>query len=170
MTERWNVVKVSAVEFGTLARDDYKLWISANAVQAMLTFGAAAGRRETGGIVIGRYDPDGRTVEVVEATPKPPGSSAGCFWFQRGEVGLKELLADRWNSGFYYVGEWHFHPDGSPKLSGRDIRAMQKIAIDPRYQCQKPILFILGGRPPVSWTLSATVFVNQIPVSVKQGR
>jgi hypothetical protein len=101
---------------------------------------------------------EGWTADVVEATPKPKGSRAGWFWFERSNKGLAELLETRWEQGFHYLGEWHFHPRGAPTPSGLDRRAMWKIATDDAYRCPAPILVILGGRPKSNWSLSATLF------------
>lgn len=134
------------------------VWISPEAVQSMLDAATKARCRETGGILIGRYGPDGWVADVIEATPKPRGSRAGWFWFQRSSAGLSTLLEERWQKGFHYLGEWHFHPLGSPTPSGSDTRAMFKIAEDAAYRCPSPILIILGGRPKSEWLLSATLF------------
>lgn len=116
-----------------------------------------AGRKETGGILIGKIEADGHTATVLEATPKPRDSAFGWAWFKRGVKGLKPLLQERWNAGQYYLGEWHYHPGGSPEPSHSDYEAMARIAADNAYQSKEPILAILGGSPPRDWRLSVTV-------------
>jgi hypothetical protein len=49
----------------------------------------AAGVRETGGILIGRYELDGNSAIVTEATIRPEDSRSGGTWFQRGVHGLR---------------------------------------------------------------------------------
>lgn len=134
------------------------VWISASAVSAMLAASVQAGCRETGGILIGRYGAEGWMADVIEATPKPKGSRASWFWFQRSNTGLAEILEQRWKDGFHYLGEWHFHPRGASTPSGSDERAMWKISADEAYRCPTPILVILGGKPKSEWSLSATLF------------
>jgi proteasome lid subunit RPN8/RPN11 len=134
------------------------IWLSPRAAAAMMEAATEAGRRETGGILIGRYGPEPWSADIVEATPKPKGSRSGWFWFQRSSSGLAELLEARWAAGFHYLGEWHFHPGGAPVPSGPDIRAMRKIASDEAYGCPSPILVILGGRSRIGWSISATLF------------
>ena len=126
--------------------DRFNVVISNSALQAIIDECAQAGRKETGGILIGRIDPSGDTAVVIEATPKPKGSGFGLFWFKRSPTGLKQLLAERWNRGQHYLGEWHFHPGGSPEPSGSDYHTMEKIAADQRYQAHEPILIIMGGK------------------------
>jgi proteasome lid subunit RPN8/RPN11 len=137
------------------------VWVSPAAVDAMLAAAKKARCRETGGILIGQYGAEGWAADVVEATPKPKGSRAGWFWFQRSNDGLAALLEERWLEGYHYLGEWHYHPRGSPTPSGSDIRAMRRIAADTIYRCPAPILVILGGRPTKDWSLSATLFRDQ---------
>lgn len=124
----------------------------------MIEAAVKAGRCETGGILIGHYGAERWSADIVEATPKPNGSRAGWFWFQRSKNGLARLLEDRWREGFHYLGEWHYHPGGAPTPSAPDIRAMQTIARDEAYHCPSPILVILGGRPRTGWSISATLF------------
>ncbi|WP_333836450.1 Mov34/MPN/PAD-1 family protein [Novosphingobium sp.] len=146
------------MEFSEAGGSNASIWLSSNTISAMIDAAAKSGRRETGGILVGRYAPEGWSADVIEATPKPRGSRSGWYWFQRSNDGLVALLAERWRNGQHYLGEWHFHPGGTPTPSGSDVRAMQKIARDGVYQCPSPILVIIGGYPPKSWAISATLF------------
>jgi hypothetical protein len=119
----------------------------------------AAGGKETGGILIGRYDSTGNAATVSEATSRPRDSKSGWSWFQRGASGLKDLLRKRWSGGDYYLGEWHSHPGAAPDPSGNDINEMRSISRDPTYDCPKPIM-IIAGTPFGTVRLSASVFEN----------
>lgn len=156
------------IEFRVSGDAAASIWISPAAITAMVEASVKAGRSETGGILIGRYGPEGWFADVVEATPKPKGSRSGWFWFQRSNSGLSALLAERWRDGLHYLGEWHFHPGGAPTPSGSDIRAMWKVAGDEAYRCPAPILIILGGKPKSDWSLSATLFREGQAVSLRQ--
>jgi len=147
-----------AIGFRDPSGSRYAVWLSSATVGAILAACGQAGRRETGGILIGRYDADGWAAEVLEATPKPRGSRAGWWWFNRSKRGLAEMLADRWADGLHYLGEWHFHPGASPEPSHTDVDTMLRIAADADYQCAQPILIILGGAPTKAWNLSASIF------------
>lgn len=137
--------------------DRFSVILTDTAIQAMVNACSEAGRKETGGILIGHIEKDGRTAVVLEATPKPKDSTFGGFWFKRGSKGLRKILLDRWQVGKHYLGEWHFHPNGSPQPSRSDYAAMAKIAADKRYQSPQPILVIIGGNPPKHWEASVTV-------------
>lgn len=144
-------------EFESTSGNRVSVWLSPNSIEAMFRESLSAGRSETGGILIGRYGPEGWVADVIEATPKPEGSRSGWFWFQRSNQGLKTLLEDRWERGLHYLGEWHFHPGGTPTPSSSDIRAMNSISRDGAYQCPSPILVIVGSAGS-AWSISATLF------------
>ncbi|MGN8260115.1 Mov34/MPN/PAD-1 family protein [Pseudomonas sp. SMSB3] len=146
--------------------DSYTVTIEAEVLSQMVSDCIRAGTHETGGILIGKYSSDGSIALISEITSHPKDSISSSVTFQRGIIGLKELLAERWNEGSHYIGEWHYHPGGSPEPSTPDIRAMRSIATNSKYSCREPILVILGGTPPEVVKLSATVFPANGP-SVK---
>ncbi|MGN8248283.1 Mov34/MPN/PAD-1 family protein [Pseudomonas sp. SMV7] len=146
--------------------DSYTVTIEAEVLSQMVIDCIRAGTHETGGILIGKYSSDGSIALISEITSHPKDSISSSVTFQRGIIGLKELLAERWNEGSHYIGEWHYHPGGSPEPSTPDIRAMRSIATNSKYSCREPILVILGGTPPEVVKLSATVFPANGP-SVK---
>jgi len=141
----------------------YTVTLEAKALSKMVSDCTRAGAHETGGILIGRYSSDGSIALISEITSHPKDSISSQVTFQRGIIGLKELLSARWDEGYHYVGEWHFHPGGSPEPSGPDKHAMRSIATNSKYSCQEPILIILGGRPPGEANLSVTVFPANKP-------
>ncbi|WP_077961226.1 Mov34/MPN/PAD-1 family protein [Ensifer adhaerens] len=115
--------------------------------------------KETGGILIGRYESDGNLAVVTAATESPGDSSSGRAWFQRGMKGLTAKLRARWPHGEYYLGEWHSHPGGAPDPSSDDIRGMRSISIDISYKCPKPIM-IIAGTSGTSIRISVSVLEN----------
>lgn len=152
------IVTGEPIEFRERGVGRASIWISPAAIASIAEASRAANRSETGGILIGRYGPEGWVADIVEATPKPKGSRAGWFWFQRSNTGLASLLDDRWSKGLHYLGEWHSHPGRSPTPSSSDVRAMLKIADDEAYRCVAPLLVILGGGLDANSSLSVTLF------------
>lgn len=118
-----------------------------------------AGRAETGGLLIGTYSKGHDVAIVSNATKAPRDSASGYSWFQRGVAGLQQVLGRLWRRGAgYYLGEWHFHPFGSPTPSSVDTRQMCAIARDAKYRCPEPVLVIVGGDPGGCWSIGAFVF------------
>jgi integrative and conjugative element protein (TIGR02256 family) len=105
-----------------------------------------AGRRETGGILIGHYQ--NGEAWITEATPPPPDSKGGLWHFERGSEGLKAYLQEKWvaEPREYYLGEWHSHPSRQAHPSTTDHRQMQQILNDPDIDCALPILIVAAGR------------------------
>jgi integrative and conjugative element protein (TIGR02256 family) len=128
-------------------------------LEYILTLCQQALPNETGGVLIGFYDQSFQMAEVVRATEAPADSRSGPTWFHRGVEGLQSMLDGLWKrQRHYYIGEWHFHPFGSPVPSAVDINQLREIANSTRYNCPEPILFIIGGDPQSAWSARAFVF------------
>ena len=130
---------------------------SASAIRDMVAAAAAAKGNETGGVLIGRYSSDLSSAWVEKATAAPPDSEASPTWFIRGRLGLDRLLRRSWSAGSHYLGEWHSHPAYHPSPSSDDLYAIQKIAENQSYRCQRPILAIIGGSFEDSPLLAVTL-------------
>lgn len=101
---------------------------------------------ETGGILIGRYNERHDLAEITGISPPPPDSHQAPTAFYRGVQGLQRCLQRLWHGKRqYYIGEWHFHPLGTPEPSGRDAAQMRDIATAKNYRCPEPVLLIVAG-------------------------
>ena len=112
---------------------------------------SAAYPQETGGILVGRYSGDRNVAHILQAAEPPTDSRFGRSWFARGVQGIRNQLSALWNQPKnqrqYYLGEWHFHPDGSPEPSPQDRSEMLAISLHSPTQCPEPVLLILAGSP-----------------------
>ena len=95
-------------------------------------------------MLIGHYNEMLDTAVVTRVTGPPPDSRRRRTAFYRGTQGLRELLRDLWRKKEYYLGEWHYHPGGSPEPSSADIRRMHEIAESEDARCPEPILLVAG--------------------------
>jgi len=102
---------------------------------------------ETGGILIGHYTSD-QSCAIVNLVKGPTSDSkSGRTWFYRGTKDLQVFLERLWRTNKnHYLGEWHYHPGGSPIPSVEDRMQMTQIANSKRYNCPEPILIIIGGQ------------------------
>lgn len=78
---------------------------------------------ETGGVLIGHYDLNRKTIYVVDTIPSPPDSAEWPTLYIRGSEGLLaqvQAVSDRTGGQLEYVGEWHSHPNGCPTLPSND--------------------------------------------------
>ncbi|UFH57569.1 Mov34/MPN/PAD-1 family protein [Spirosoma sp. KNUC1025] len=115
---------------------------------------------ETGGILLGHYDSNGRLATVHVAGAPPPDSKHGLMTFVRGIIGVAELV--EWgamqSSPLHYVGEWHTHPSGNPKPSNTDRQQMYDFVQQGLYGVRTPILLVIGGTPVHKLKWQAAVF------------
>ncbi len=115
-----------------------------NVFESMVAACRNSQRRETGGILVGRYLNKGTTAEILEGLPQPIDSVGTTSTFHRGTSGLSKGLASRWvKKGSHYVGEWHYHPMGTGQPSYRDITQMIDFAREEDMQSPVPIMVIV---------------------------
>jgi integrative and conjugative element protein (TIGR02256 family) len=130
-------------------------------IRRLLYLCRSSGKRETGGILVGKYSAALDCARVSAASGPPSDSIHGPSWFQRGTRGLQRWLGRRWATrGDHYLGEWHFHPYSAPTPSHTDFQQLGHIARSADYSCPEPILIILGGDPAGKWSISAHVVPN----------
>ena len=115
---------------------------------------------ETGGVLVGSYSTDLAHAVVTTVVSPPDDSVGGKHSFRRGVRGLQSLLIRLWPQKQYYVGEWHFHPDGAALPSRADDQQMAEVANSFAYNCPEPLLLIVGGNPPVDVELQSFVFIR----------
>lgn len=102
---------------------------------------------ETGGILIGRYSKDLKWAEITTITRAPAESKRTRCSFMRSTQGIITKLKNAWKKQQYYLGEWHYHPNASPKPSGLDLQTMLNLSGSEELHCPEPILLIIGGSP-----------------------
>jgi len=43
-----------------------------------------------------------------------------------------------------YIGDWHSHPNSSPRYSVVDCAALRVVSASPEARCKRPVMLILG--------------------------
>ena len=149
--------QLSAID---VSSDDgrFGLCIAPRHLGILLSLCSKAGRLETGGILIGRYNKTHDVAIVTWVCGPPEDSRRGRRQFWRGFRGVQRLLTRLWRKQEYYLGEWHYHPGGPARLSALDIEQMKCIAESTEYHCPEPILILVGDTPPLDWEVVAYVF------------
>ena len=137
----------------------FGLRISSTLLEKMCSLCSASFPNETGGILAGRYTAARDCALISEVTPPPKDSVHRPTTFVRGTRGLKSFLDKLYQSkGEYYIGEWHFHPNAAPLVSGVDHDQMIRISESPTVNCAEPILIIIGGGPDGDWETAVYVY------------
>lgn len=127
--------------------------------QRLTQWCAVADRIETGGILIGMYNPQHDTATVSQVLPAPPDSKAGPTWFERGTKGLRAALEQAWRTErTHYLGEWHYHPNAAPNPSPRDQSQMRDPKLRRGFRVVEPIMLIIGGHSSTNWATRAFVY------------
>lgn len=125
----------------------------------MLQLCEKSGLIETGGVLLGSYTKAHDCAVITEITAPPADSERFRFSFKRGTNGLRKKLKALWRkTGEFYLGEWHFHPNGAPIPSPTDDAGMQGIADSNNYKCPEPISIIIGGSFPDNWQIRAYIY------------
>ena len=141
--------------------DRFGLWVEEKNAAEILRLCRRSSPHETGGLLLGSYSTAHDCALVTATTKAPADSRSGRTWFFRGVRGLQTKVDRLWRSRQgYYIGEWHFHPFGSPCPSPTDMAQMWEIAQSDQYHCPEPVLLIVGGDPPGNWSARAFVFLR----------
>lgn len=119
--------------------------------------------KEYGGLLVGRYIEDSKTV-LIEHTILPKTFTSSKYHFKRGVNGLKEQLSNYYNQEvpLIYVGEWHTHPDNSAVPSSTDFKAMKEIVESPDVYIENPLLIIFNITPLSSHARFYVYFKNKL--------
>lgn len=144
----------------------YSIKFSENAYIQMLQHCNESTPYETGGILIGNYSFDQRTANIMQITSAPKNSKRSMSRFHRSSNGLREILDAAWNQGQYYLGEWHYHPNGSSLPSSIDKKQMIDLSHAKQLKCPEPILVVVGRSKNI-WNISVRLYVNDQEIVMK---
>ncbi|MBI4525149.1 MAG: Mov34/MPN/PAD-1 family protein [Deltaproteobacteria bacterium] len=138
----------------------FGLSIPSSEMKVILRFCVQAGRKETGGILLGRYTQSHDMAVITEVAGPPADSLHRSSFFIRGIKGLQQLLNQLWRRKEYYLGEWHYHPFASASPSGTDEQQMREFASNRALNCPEPVLLIIGGDPNRDWNVKVAVYAR----------
>ncbi len=103
---------------------------------------------ETGGILLGAFDPARQIAYIVAVLPAPPDSEETRSSFLRGCAGLRaKVEAIQTRTGFQvgYLGEWHSHPPGrDSEPSVRDFEHFSHLQNERIQDGLPAVLLIIG--------------------------
>jgi integrative and conjugative element protein (TIGR02256 family) len=108
----------------------------------------AVARLEAGGILLGfRRDPH---LHVTTATEPRESDSRARTRFDRRDASHHRAAIDAWHTSggtMDYVGEWHTHPETSPRPSSLDLFEWRKICS----RTATPMVFAICGNNGTIW-------------------
>ena len=98
---------------------------------------------EDGGMLVGRYSDDKKTVFVTRVIA-PTEKLSTRTGFERKVEGMEGVWEELSKGGLRYVGEWHSHTNGTTQYRGTDFAAMKDI--EKEVTIENPLLVIVGVR------------------------
>lgn len=122
--------------------------------------------KETGGMLIGyRAEQHGRLAIVVTGLIDPgPEATRGATQFVpdgRWQQRQLEEVYERSGRVTTYLGDWHSHPRGRGRPSGKDLATYARVAADPDSGTQLPLALIVA--------LSRTVAIGAYGIDRDRG-
>lgn len=101
---------------------------------------------EFGGVLVGKYSEDGRTVFLKNFICPKKYKQSPIFFERETKFINRELkrIYEVSQGQLFYVGEWHTHPNMRPIPSLHDLKSMQKLLAQD-IKINNPLLLIIGG-------------------------
>lgn len=103
--------------------DDFDIYIDEGLVKKIKRHRAQGLPNETGGILLGYYDFNVKTIVIVDILSAPVDSIASPTSFERGTKGTQQQvheIARKTADMVGYIGEWHSHPAGHSAKPSKD--------------------------------------------------
>lgn len=102
-------------------------------------------RREAGGQLFARIHWDEWSVE--QATGPRQSDFRRRFGFHPNRKAEQHEIVERFSAGLHYIGDWHTHPESSPKPSSTDLSSMKDMVRASRHELPGFLMMIVGTRP-----------------------
>lgn len=130
-----------------------RIWISTQDWTRLTALAEETFPKETGGIFAGYFSGD----DVIVTDVIGPGPNAvHKRWSFRPDAEFHEseiarIYAES-NRMYYYIGDWHTHPNGAAGLSRTDRRTLSHIAKFKESRLNSPTMLILAGCREKDWS------------------
>ncbi len=125
------------------------LWVSAAAIRGLVDQANRAYPLETGGVLVGYFADNGEPV-VLNAVGPGPAATHRRYRFlpdHAWQCEQLDFLFEQSKGALTYMGDWHTHPNGIPRMSWLDRRTLRSIARHPDAKVPRPLMLIGGGSP-----------------------
>jgi integrative and conjugative element protein (TIGR02256 family) len=142
------VTRSAAPLYREVSIDGWTISVSDHVIRSIMTARTAAGKCETGGILVGAWDRVRECAYIVDNFPPPPDSVATSTGFVRGEEGVfktLETVEARTATNLTYIGEWHTHPPGYSSRPSADDRILLRWISDVLLFSDVPPLMLIAG-------------------------
>lgn len=135
------------------------LWVSDKVLQDLVGEADRAYPLETGGVLVGYFAESGEPVIYAAIGPGPAAIHRRRRFTPDHAWQCRQLdeIFEQSSGRLVYVGDWHTHPDASPRMSWLDHRTLRTIARHRQAQAPHPLMLIGGGEPE-NWIWAGHLF------------
>ena len=112
-------------------------------------------QEEIGGILIGCYDAELKSIRITDMSFPYPGDRKSKFRFNRRDAGHQQLMDRIWDESDHtkaYIGEWHIHDQEIPIPSSTDIKTWTRISRQ-NNNFKQCCFLIVGREVAIIWLL-----------------
>ena len=102
--------------------------------------------REAGGQLFARFE--GNTIRIERATGPRPSDRRSLMTFVPNRWAERREIKRLFKEGLHYVGDWHTHPESSPKPSKTDIDSFKEMFRKSRHRLASFVIVISGTVAP----------------------
>lgn len=121
--------------------------IPANGLAAVVSDAFRWAPVETGGILMGVWDESGNWGEIVCILGGGPRAERTETSFDPDQHWQEEQVSRIYEQNdrtISYLGDWHTHPDGGPRMSSIDKKVARLIGAASAARCASPLIWIIG--------------------------
>lgn len=98
--------------------------------------------REAGGQLFARFE--GKIIRIEKATGPRPSDRRSLMTFIPDRLAERREIKRLFKEGLHYVGDWHTHPESSPKPSETDIESFKEMFRKSRHKLASFVIVISG--------------------------
>lgn len=99
--------------------------------------------REAGGQLFATFD-EPSLIKIVDVTGPRKSDRRSVFGFEPDRVAEKKEIAERFERGLHFVGDWHTHPQSIPSPSFTDERSMRDMVQSSSHNLRGFVMVIVG--------------------------
>jgi len=130
-----------------MTKKDFKVEFDDKCIQELKKYQQKNGEYELGGILVGEIYPSENKVVVKEiiVSKKAKRSFMGINIDKKEMQETLETIRKKTNYKYYYIGDWHTHPENKPKASFIDKMSYKKILKKIVLQTNFVVFLIVGN-------------------------
>jgi integrative and conjugative element protein (TIGR02256 family) len=139
----------------------FEIWIHQRVLGRMTAEADTLFPLETGGVLVGyRVGSAQVIVDMIGAGPAATHKSYSFHADHEWECDRLDLIYKQSAGIYVYLGEWHTHPSGTPRMSRTDRATLARIAQTTRANAPNPLMMIGAGRAG-KWEWLAHVYCTK---------